>query len=123
MDFIERIFGIPPELHCSALRSSRSPKTEQRRVMVGHKPARVEVKITKAHGFVRNTSHRRADGIAGRGAPSLAPDQRVRRGSLLPRSWAPVRALPRVAGLSAARFAGLTRPLAAAMATVSYSAA
>jgi len=89
----------------------------------GHKSALVDVKIMKEHGFVRNTSHRRADGIAGRGAPSLALDQRVRRGSLFPRSWAPARALPRVAGLSAARFAGLTRPLAAATATVSYSAA
>jgi len=58
-----------------------------------------------------------------RRAPSSAPDQRVRRGSLLPRNWAPARALPRVAGLSAPRFAGLTRPLAAAMATVSYAAA
>ena len=56
-------------------------------------------------------------------APSLAPDQRVRRGSLLLRSSAPALALPRVAGLSAARFAGLTRPLAAATTTVSYSAA
>ena len=54
---------------------------------------------------------------------SSVPDQRVRRGSLLPRNWAPARALPRVAGLSAARFAGLTRPLAAVMATVWYSAA
>ena len=67
--------------------------------------------MMKAHGFVRNTAHGRADGIAGRGAPSLAPDQRVRCGSLFPRSWAPVRALPCVAGLSAARFAGSTRPL------------
>ena len=63
------------------------------------------VNVMKAHGFVRYTSHRRVDGIAGRGAPSLAPDQRVRRGSLLPRSWEPMRTLPRVAGLSAARFA------------------
>ena len=82
------------------------------------------VKDMKADRCVCNASHRRADGIAGRPcAPSSTPDQRVRRGSLLPRSWAPVRALPRVAGLSAARFAGFTRPLAAAMATVSYSAA
>jgi hypothetical protein len=57
------------------------------------------------------------------GRPLLAPDQRVRRGSLLPRICAPARTLPRVAGLSATRFAGLTRPLADATATVSYSAA
>jgi hypothetical protein len=47
----------------------------------------------------------------------------VRRGALLPRSWAPARALPRVPGLSAARFAGFTSPLAVATTTVSYSAA
>ena len=53
----------------------------------------------------------------------VSPDQCERRGALLPRSWAPIRALPRVAGLSAVRFAGFTRPLPAAMATVLYLAA
>ena len=118
-----RYVSETPTLEPSSRQRSLSQRVQIAWYLTGFAAVKLAIRRKAALGMEAKEEPRLPDIAMPTRLPSSSPDQRVRRGSLLPRSWAPRRASPRVAGLSAARFAGLTRPLAASTATVSYSAA